>query len=341
MNRTTLTLLVLPFFAQLINSSSQQNVISQTVDQFPDIEIISMSSLEKEPPTFNDLCKKIIFTKSGLICYFKHIYNCEMYAQEVLPIAPFQHLEEFLNHGIATKQPRSFTKAVIRLFDKKFDAVPSMSATEVLPFLRALPDLIQKDLIVEKTKKHQVKSLVRSELENNFDVLKVNPDLFLEQIADKIVGIDIDGTRTVSKEQLCDRVTRFIHTCLGKLMWLATDKDAVWQNFMDLGKELTNLKDKGIIRDTDDLDDCQWALTTRFCDFLTFQGAELPLSFYQKARADVSDGIKHLDELLEQEDQLATKRSYLQDALVQAAAQAETEHGILSKKAALTATQKN
>ena len=248
MKKLLLLLIVLPFFIQIINSHTNHNLISKTVDNVADIEVISINRNQFEEPTLDELHKAITFTPSGLTCYFKHIYNCSKYAQEALPALPFKHLEEFLIHGNKTNQPRSYTKAVFRLFDKKFKSIPFINAEELIPFLKKLPELLEKDLETDKTKKFFISRLIRFELENKFENLKRDPDNFLDNLAEKIIESDFDIDSDINKSQLQFTITKFIDTCLNKAIWSPTDKD-IWKNFMDIGKELNNLEEKNIIRD--------------------------------------------------------------------------------------------
>jgi hypothetical protein len=330
---------LLIFVGTLRSEQFQQNIISNTVAQIPDYEIISSTNLDRYEPTFDDLCKKVTFTRSGLICYFKHIYNCDKYAQEVLPLIPFQHMQEFLTHGNNTHQPIMYTKAVFKLFDKKLKATPSISATEFLSFLQKLPTLIQKDLAQADNKKYSIKQLIRSELENQFEQLKANPDLFLDTLSQKIIDLDT-APAYIQKEQLCFTITRFIDTCLSKIMWVASDKHEVWNNFFALGQELVKLNDLGILKDHEDLDDCQWALNTKFCCYLSYTGSQLSRSFFEKARTDLQNGIKHFDMLPEQEDLLKTKTQQLKEAVITSSIKAEArQFGILSEDVILLNNQ--
>ncbi len=299
-------------------TNAQKNVIGRSVDQAADYQIISLESIEEEVPTFDDLCKKVTFTRSGLTCYFKHVYNCEQYAQEVLPYAPFQHLEEFLEHGDKTKQSNVYTKAVFQLFDKRLKAVPFITATSFLNFIRKLPNLVQKDLDQKSSKKSEVKQTIRLELENNFDGLKKNPEHFLDELSEKIIELD-SSAKNISRDNLCVTITRFLDTCLSKITWSSDDKELVWKNFFEIGQELSNLYTKGIIRNTDELDDCQWALVTRLNHFLSLANSRMSRGFFERAATDVVHGIPHLDALAEQEELMMTKTQYLRDTLIASA----------------------
>lgn len=290
----------------IAHPQEQRNVISQTVARIPDVEIITSESLERGAPTFAELCKDVTFTRSGLTCYFKHIYNCHKYAQEALPSIPFKHLTEFLEHGKSTNQPSIYTKAVFKLFDKKIKEAPYICATELLTFLQKLPNLIQKELINGIGTKKDIKQLIRFDLENHFDFLKTNPDGFIDQLAQKIVD----------KSHLNYTISALISTCLNKVSWCVADQQETWKNFIALGQELTKLHDLGIIADRDALDDCVWALNIRFSFFLSLpSAARLPFEFFEQARNDMRCGIKHFTELPEQEDLITNKTQYLHNAI--------------------------
>lgn len=297
---------------------AQRNIIGHSVDQVPDCQIISLETLDEHMPTFEDLCKKVTFTHFGLTCFFKHVYNCEQYAQDVLPYAPFQHLEEFLNHGTKTNQSNVYTKAVFKLFDKKLKAAPFITAVSFVEFTRKLADLVQKDLNKTNNKKTDIKNTVRAELENNFDILKADPDQFLDILAEKIIELDMSA-KNISRDNLCVTITRFLDTCISKITWSPEDKDLVWKSFFEIGQELTRLHAKGIIRNTDDLDDCQWSLVTRLNYFLSLASSRMPRNFFEKAGSDIVHGIAHFDSLVEQEELMTTKTQYLRDTLVASA----------------------
>ena len=299
--------------ATIAQGEQPRNVISQTVANIPDVEIITSESLERGEPTFEELCKKVTFTHSGLTCYFKHIYNCSKYAQEALPLIPFKHVQEFLEHGKNTNQSSVYTKAVFKLFDKKIKEAPYITASELLLFLQKLPNLIQKELIEGIGTKKDIKQLIRADLENHFDFLKTNPDGFIDQLAQKIVD----------KSHLHYTISSFINTCLSKVSWCVADQHETWKNFIALGQELTKLHEIGIIADRDALDDCVWALNIRFCFFLSLPSAQqLPLEFFEHVRDDIHHGIKHFNDLPEQEDLITNKTQHLQNAVISCVARA-------------------
>jgi len=326
---------VLLSLPQLSNSNTvTRNQISRTIQDVEDIQIITINKDSKSEPSLEDLCRGITFSPSGLTCYFKHIYNCPKYAQELLPALPFKHLEEFLQHGISTNQPRTYTKAVFRLFDKKFKAVPYINAEEIVPFIKKLPTLLEKCLETEQDKKSFIKKLLRFELENNFELLKNDPDTFLDTVAEKIV--ESDGAcieNDINCNELRFSITRFIDTCLNKVIWSPSDKQNVWNSFIAIGQEISALKDTKVIKDNDDLDDCQWTLTTRFCLFLSLSGSDLPLEFYNEARDNLHQGIEHLDKLHEQEELILSKSAQIKESIMEGYSRAQgRDHGLISEE---------
>ncbi|GEM_PF-1972805 len=369
MKKLALHLFVLPFFIQFSNLDSK-NIISQTVSHVNDIEIITLKKNGNQEPTLSEMIKPINFTPSGLTCYFKHIYNCSKYSFDVLPVYPFKHLEEFLDHGIQTDQPSGYTKAVIRLFDKKFKSSPYINPEKIIPFLQKLPQLLEKDLGHHfssiKTRKESLKNFVQHELSVHFDDLKQDPDKFISNLSDNLleekkqtlkntiklelqnfcenpqdVNVFLDQLSnkifdTIENEELViadlqNTVTKLIETTLNKVYW-ATPSDTIWDSFLAIGKELSALHKDGVIRDTDALDDCQWTLTTRFCLFLSASGSDVSPQTYDKARNEIINGIPHLDNLEEQEDLILKKTQHLQHYIMRGKAKADArQEGILSE----------
>lgn len=342
----TLPILFLLCFTQLINLQAdpnqaqpvaiENNLISRTVTN-SDEEVITFRS--NQDLTVEDLCKPMSMRSDGTLkyssvtCFLKHTINHEKYVQDVIPEIPFAHLEQFINHGIKTNQQRSYIKAVFRLFDKKFKAAPYINAAELAPFLQKLPELLKTYLIAptKAEKKHVIKQVVRSELENHFEFLKQDPEAFLDQLAEKILCAQSPAGE-VSCEQLRYSLGRFIETCLTKIIWSPTDKDEVWKTFVAIGRSLATLQEQSIIISLDDLDDLLWTLTTRFCLFLSISGSDLPVDFYEKARDDIRHGIEYFDKCKEQEDLITSKSAYLQDAIIKNAAKsyAKGRFGILT-----------
>lgn len=332
MNTRMLLLFVLTLFVQLINGLPTSNqAISKTVAHVPDYEVITLERNAHDELTLNELKRDIRFTPAGLTCYFRHVYSCKRYIEDVLPFKPFKHMSEFLHHGVKTKQNRVYTKAVIRLFDKKFKAVSFVSAIELNAFLQNLPEVLAKDLVADVTKKQATKKLIRDELETGFNHLKQDPDAFLDKLAEKIV-LGHYHADDVTREQLCLYITKFIDLCLSKAMWSA--QHDVWDLYVKLGRSLPVLHEKGIILDSDTLDDCQWTLLTRLVNFLSLWGSDLPMAFYQKAGEHISQGVDFLTTMGEQETGLQTKVEYLKEALVTGAMRANAkQRGLISEAA--------
>lgn len=325
----SILLFVLTFFAQLINgSTSSARVIAKAVEGAPDYEVITLGKNGSDEPTLFDLQRSVVFSPSGLTCFFKHIVSSRRYTEDVLPYK-FKHVYEFLNHGTNTNQGRVYTKAVLRLFDKKIKEAPFVSVTEVMSFVQQLPDVIAKDLASDDGKKKKVHKIVRTELETKFDDLKTDPDGFLDALAQKIVSEKYHA-HEISRKELCVYATKFVDDCVGKAMWSAqTD---VWDLFIQLGHALVALQKKGIIHDRDALDDCVWTLVTRFAHFVSLWGSDLPIGFYQKAGEQLGKGLDFLDALEEQEVGLKTKTGYLKEVLVEGAIKANArQNGIITE----------
>jgi hypothetical protein len=369
MNSAILRLSVLPFLVSFSNLHTK-NTIYRTVAHQNDHEVITLRNGDTTEPTLTEMLRSINFTSSGVTCYLKHIYNCPKYAEDVIPTHPFKHFEEFIQHGIQTKQPMNYTKAILRLFDKKFKTAPYINPEKVAPFFQKLPTLLEKDLTTRLTSTKRVKESLRHfiqhELNTKFERLQQDPYAFISELSDHLleerkqslnntiklelesffenpqdVNMFLDQLTnkifdTVESDDLIiidiqNAITTFIETILSKLYW-STSRDNIWENFLAIGKELAELHKKGIIRDLDALDDCQWTLTTRFCLFLTASGSEVALETYKKAKDDILTGIPHLDNIVEQEDLIAKKTTHLYRHIVYGNGKAEAKRtGILSE----------
>lgn len=329
--------LVLLFFTGLINGEPERNVknmyhavtqdaLSLAVQMGPDTQIFDAYS--NMQLTVEELGKPIIFTKNGLNCFILHVYNDPRYAGEVLPFQPFGHVLQFFEHGIATKQSRTYARAVLRLFEHKFNEVDGTSAATFEQFLRRLPSMLEIFLKRDESKHalavKKATNFMYDELSNNADKLESEPDVILENITRHLLDYKKlnRSTQSVGKTELRHAIINFLRLCISKLMWSPQDGVEVWNNFNIIAHQLYNLRNTAIAARLDDIDDCLWTLVTRFKLFLAVSGAQLPQEFFEKARVAAADGLEAFDTITEQEEYIRSKSLTLQDALLDAAARA-------------------
>ena len=135
-----------------------------------------------------------------------------------------------------------------------------------------------------------------------------------------------------TRERLRKNVLQLIENILSKQMYNRHAPEGIWQSVMKTAHDIYQLAVHKTINDSDDLDDCYWTLTHRFCWFLDFVGSSLPVSFYNDIEDDLREGTVFFVELGEVDEGIKTKKQFLQEAVMQAKikALAFTKQGILS-----------
>lgn len=287
-----------------------------------------------------ELAKPINMTTEGLRCFLRHTYADPRYAELIIPDS-LEQMKRLLHHGKETAQPCEYTTAVIQLFRQKIKQAPYMNATVVTDAMRNLPELCQYHFaqepvtIVEQS--HRVKRILTTELREHFELFKNDPEHFLNEISATIATALTTNSatpRSTPKNEVRFALESFLDALLGKTLWNPADHEGVWDSFATLSKEIVLLHNKyECFMSVTTVDNLLWSLITRFEYFLQHAGSELKPSFYEKARTAMRTDMEHLDTIVEQEaDLLKTKRRYLQEAIVVAAAKAQAQqmYGILS-----------
>lgn len=286
-----------------------------------------------------ELAKPIKVTTEGLRCFLRHTYADPRYAEMIIPDS-LEQMKELLKHGCDTNQPCEYTTAVLQLFRQKVKQAPYMSAPVVTEALHSMPEFCKYHFAQESgiidAQSHRVKRILTTGLRERFDTFKTNPEAFLNDISTTIATALTTDTATVrssTKNEVRFGLERFLETLIAKILWSPADKDAVWDSFTTLSKDIVQLRTQHPCFTVAAIDDMLWSLITRFEYFLKYAGNELPKSFYEKARTAMRTDMDHLDEIREQEEELLkTKRRYLQEALIVAAAKAQAQqvYGIIS-----------
>lgn len=286
----------------------------------------------------DQLLIRIEFTLDGIKRFFT-VFNHPKVAKEILPNNPSYYIEQFFTFGISTHQDLEYFKRVLHLFHKKFKEVEYISA-EALPKLFVLLINLTESLSALNQSINQkhvslVKNIAYEEFLNNFVNFKKDPDTFLTTLSSKIcdaLSSGLSEQHETTPHQIKHLMLRFVESILSKTLWSPQDGDAVWSEFNKLGDAIVMLHEKKIISDGDDVDDLLKTLVERFTYFLSLAGADMPLSFYEKARTDlITKKIAWL-ELEELEKEVTSKQESLRQALMrsQIKAQARHSYGIIA-----------
>jgi len=125
----------------------------------------------------------------------------------------------------------------------------------------------------------------------------------------------------IETEQLRQTVVRFLENGLDKLIWSPRDGEKTWRSAKQLASLCAALMDARIIDDINDLIDLYWSIVRRYCYFLELAGAELPVSFYERVRSDITEASPILLQHEEQEEFIEPRGAVLMRALLAGEAQ--------------------
>jgi hypothetical protein len=301
---------------------------------------LSMVSLQETRarqavPDLNLFLQPLKMTAAGLHCFFDQLYNSKRYIEDFYP-NNFTHLEQFLEHGLQTRQERNYTKAIFSLFSQKTKGCMYISAYAFDELLSGLPRLVEYHFAHQaknaEQKKKEIKQLLWQEFLNNFDLCKENPHLFFDTLSESILKtVDPDAHQDVSTEYLRQTIIRFVEGGLSKILWDPTDKH-IWGSVKRIGDHLIELTKHNIITDTDDLNDLAWSLVHRLCYFIDITGSDLPREFYEEINVDLKNATHPLLLLEEQEELAESKRSVLERVVVEGIARQQAkQYGLITE----------
>jgi hypothetical protein len=283
-----------------------------------------------------DFLAPVKFTQVGIQDFLKNIYDNPKYAREIFP-NNMSHFIQFLDFGIKTDQSLEFLEQVIRLFRQKVMCTEYMCSQEIARVSDRLISLLEGFKITNKldNKNHEqtVKETCYNMFLSDFDRFKLNPDAFLTDLSKEICKALQNSTlcsKETTSKQIQNLVTRFMETTLSKVLWSPTDGKNAWEEFKVLGESVAALHQRKIIPAQDDLNDLIKIIVERFNYFLNIAGADMPIEFYEVARADLSENKLPWLYVEELEKDITSKADSLRKCLMQGQikAQAKSVYGL-------------
>lgn len=246
------------------------------------------------------------------------------YRQDILP-NNFSYLIQLFTYGTQTKQTREFALDTFGLFSKVLKGSEYLNSYVFNSFLEQMPNLLKhyfvgyqlesasqlilaNDLDMLERLQQTITSIVYTKFTNDFTSCKTDPELFLNDLSQKIVTAT---TQEINMEQLRQTVIRFLEVCLNKLIWNPKDQEKTWESVKSISHNLATLMEYNIIDDLNDMDELFWSLLHRYRYFLELNNTGMPLSFYAKIRNDIRTKKLMLFEMEEQEPFLQSKASCL------------------------------
>ena len=246
------------------------------------------------------------------------------YRQEILP-HNFSYLSQLLKYGSTTKQTAEYAQQVISLFSKLLKGSEYVNSYVFADLVKDMPQLLShyfgafqlessgtlllaSDLDMLERLQKTVSHLVFNKFTQDFDVCKKNPRQFLDDLSNRIVNAT---TQEVNMELLRQMVIRFLEVGLSKLVWSPRDEEKTWESVKTISHRLATLMEHNIIGDLNDLDELYWSLLHRYRYFIELHSTNMPLSFFNHLKAEITEKKVMLLELEEQETFMQSKASCL------------------------------
>lgn len=290
---------------------------------------------EQDPLTL--FCTPVKFTRSGVRCFLKHVFNRAEYCQEYYPHS-FSHVIEFLEYGNRTQQDLEYIISTLRLFNNKLKGSRFVTANAYSTFLDQLPSTIAPYCKAPETNiwldiEQSIKTILYTNFLTKFSFFKEEPDTFFTDISKQIteaVNKELVNER-VSQEQFKQTLVRFLENGLNKVVWCPVGEENVWKSVKNISAQLDNLYDQEVITQ-DELDDLYKSLLEQFCHFLDLCGSDLSADVINQIKEDIEAGQLNFLVLEEQEEFIETKADRLTRAVLQTEAKATARNfGIVSE----------
>ena len=250
--------------------------------------------------------KPLEFNKKGVTHFFASVFNESEYVQDFLPYS-LMHFSEFLSVAHKTADPYTYTKEITKLWTEKYKEVLFVSADTIITFLEELPRITKKKYLTTDAKeyKNSIKSSLYKAVLNKFSLLKSNPDLFFDTLADEIIDIPVAS----------DHMITFLESLLNKLLWAEEDKNHIFHMFVHIDTLLYNLYDKHNFIDEDGFYRLGNSLLCRLKYYIEIADGDLGLRFYELMSKSIEENTLHIFEVEEIEDGIVSRKDFLKNML--------------------------
>lgn len=238
---------------------------------------------------------------SGISRYLKDVFNAPDYVQDFLP-NNFAHLIELMQHAKDTDKPKLYIKSVLRLFINRMKSSSYINAYAFHDLMMPMPGLLKDYFAVNADRafdslKDVINEMLLSSFVAKFPEFKANPGTFLESLSQ-----DIEDAAELRKLLML-----FLELSINKLVWNPQEYEHTWGNVKTIAEQIEKLHKNNMITDHDDVNSLYISLIERYCFFLDLTQSQLPASFYQKIKDDISSHTYGFLTMEEQERYIETK----------------------------------
>lgn len=287
--------------------------------------------------------KTALFNKS-ISEYIKTIFNLEEFpeylSQNGTPVIEFLELCNELNMDAE----RAYSG--LRLFYNKLKGCELIDDTVINQLLSKMPTNLLSYFGKEPQPEspfvsisQNIEKILWSKFSNNYDLFQQETDYFFSDLSEEINKLVINTfnkqeeakNETEIKNRLRSIILKIFELSLNKTIWDYQQYERIWSSVLSIASGLENLAGNQIITHIDDLDELLWSLTERFCFFLDFAGAALPVDFYENIECDLESKVVFFLEEPELDEGIKTKKERLVETLIRSKAKAiACENGILA-----------
>jgi len=279
-----------------------------------------------------DAYAPLVMTGSGIKTFFSKTFNMTEFSQDIFP-NDLSSLTQCLKYVKARPQPLNHARHVLRLFNKIVRRCSYMNSTAMALFLEDVAPVF-KSLVQDTANKNfdlwqkSIDKLLSDAFVQRFAQFKTTPSAFLHEISGTIVDSFYDQEQVLGDiplEEFRGATNNFIEAALGKLVWHPQDGIQTWKLTKTIAGQISQLAEIGVLTD-DAVQDLYDSLTTRYCFFLDLVSIDLPGSFFEQIKQELSSQTIPLIDSGELENCIKTKRQCLMTALFEAEAKSLAEH---------------
>jgi len=278
-----------------------------------------------------DAYAPLVMSGNGIRNFFSKTFNMTEFAQDIFP-NDFSSLAQCLKYVKSRPQPLNHARHVLRLFSIIVRRCNYINASAASLFLEDATPIL-KSFVQDTANKNfelwqkSVDKLLTDAFMQRFALFKDKPTAFLHELSGSIVDSFNDPEQVlgdISLEEFRSAANTFIELSLDKLVWHPQDGFQTWKLTKTIADQLSQLAEVGILTD-DTVQDLHNALITRYCFFLDLVSVDLPGSFFESMKQELSSQTVPLLDSGELENCIKTKRQCLTSALFEAEAKSLAE----------------
>ena len=239
--------------------------------------------------------------------------NHPLYTERFLPRC-FLHVIDLLSYVPGQEHPYEYIKSFMSIFQQKIKQCTWINPFAFIHFLEKLPELVREPLAMISLE-HEEESLQEyfyDQLLHHSEEWNTDPRGFSLTLAQEVSAYIEESVQRYSLRVL---ITRFIESCIDKLIWSYLDGEYTWKTCKSIGHHIETLYNNGTIPDIETAQQLLWSLVSRFCYYLELSAPMLPLELYQAISSDIAEKKVSWLQYPENDAHLTPKVTYLQHAV--------------------------